>query len=464
VRPILLLDDSEIRVLNAPAERGVFRFIEVTSHDRAVRLLTPYTLTSHGLHQLRTVVAEEGTTFDPFRLTDDQIIDEVAGRIVDQRVRIARDLRADELWFIAPEQPEEPPAQPAPPPRTRKLTWIELQFFDDRTGRPVNNLRVVLRTPDGNESFQTTDGDGLIRVDPVDPGSCDAWCEVKGATREDTLAYVGDGRPPKAADAGAGAPPSGAAIRHFARVERHKVKTGETLDGLAKPAKMTWQELAKFNWGTAVPDEINKRLRDEVGCTKKTKDGHNYVFDDTDKPGIVLIPAKWERDGLATGARHVFRGKALKRFFVILENDELLRIPETPWEATLADGGTVSGKLGLGGVDAIEDPPEGEVEVFFPDIDDIEAKSLAASARKAFDDRDPTEIHRLFRYPKETIRLAFEMYDKYFNTYRKGGLRADIKEEFSTDPDAERVFFGYFADLDAPPAPEETEVFTLEMD
>jgi hypothetical protein len=89
------------------------------------------------------------------------------------------------------------------------------------------------------------------------------------------------------------------------------VKKGETLDGLAKGAGMTWKELAKFNWGTDLPGEINQHLRDDVGCTKKTSDGANYVFDDSDDPGIVYIPKPWKQQGLATAKTHVFKAKVI---------------------------------------------------------------------------------------------------------------------------------------------------------
>ncbi len=229
----------------------------------------------------------------------------------------------------------------------------------------------------------------------------------------------------------------------IALVEEHRVKTGETLAGLAKSAGLSWQQLAQFNWGTADPDKINEHLRDEVGCTKKTKDGRNYVFDDSDHPGIVFIPKPWEQKGLATDQIHTIRVRKRSRFFVILRNDADLAIPEAEYEATLADGSLHKGRLGLGGVDAIENPPPGTVEIRFPDVDDIEAKSIAATVRKAFDDRNPREIHRMFRYPARTIRRAFAAYDKYFNDYRGKGLRNDIEQEWSSDPDARMFLFGY---------------------
>jgi hypothetical protein len=229
-------------------------------------------------------------------------------------------------------------------------------------------------------------------------------------------------------------------------IEKHKVKTGESIASLAKGAGISWQDLAKFNWGTDVPDEINKHLRDEVGCSKKTPDGFNYVFDDSDKPGIVYIPKEWKQAGLATEMTHTLRVQSMARFLVILKNDHDLRIPEAEYEATLADGSKRSGRLGRGGVDAIDDPPVGDVEVKFPDLDDIEAKSLAATVRKAFDDRNPKEIHRLFRYPPETVQRAFKAYDKYFNDYRGQGLRNDIEQEWSGDSDAMMVLLSYLGE------------------
>ena len=99
----------------------------------------------------------------------------------------------------------------------------------------------------------------------------------------------------------------GQGVWRIALIESHKVKTGESIESLATQAGMTWQQLARFNWDTDVPDKINEHLRDDVGCTKKTPSGYNYVFDDTDDPGIVYIPRPWQADGLMTNLTHVVR-------------------------------------------------------------------------------------------------------------------------------------------------------------
>jgi len=62
-------------------------------------------------------------------------------------------------------------------------TWIEIQLIgEDGQPRPGERYRILL--PDGSASEGTLDGDGLARVDDIDPGTCvvtfpdldkDAW-------------------------------------------------------------------------------------------------------------------------------------------------------------------------------------------------------------------------------------------------------------------------------------------------
>ncbi len=62
------------------------------------------------------------------------------------------------------------------------------------------------------------------------------------------------------------------AAKYLVKVKEHKVKKGDTIDSIAKENDMTWQELAKFNWGTDIPNKINVFLRDIVGCHVLTND------------------------------------------------------------------------------------------------------------------------------------------------------------------------------------------------
>lgn len=107
-------------------------------------------------------------------------------------------------------------------------------------------------------------------------------------------------------------------------IEKHKVKSGETLKSLAESHGLTWQQLALFNWNTSDPDEINIHLRENVGCRSRTADGNNYVFTNEDSPGIVYIPSKFVKAGLATGRTHTihvrpFAARKLKTVVVFLD-------------------------------------------------------------------------------------------------------------------------------------------------
>ena len=221
----------------------------------------------------------------------------------------------------------------------------------------------------------------------------------------------------------------------IAELQEHKVKSGESLNQIATDNGLTWQELAEFNWGTATPDVINEHLRDDVGCTKKTRDGYNYIFDDSDDPGLLYIPKTWQQTGLVTEQQHTIRVKQAEGFRIILENEAGLRIPEAEYEVTLADGSTRQGRLGRSGVALIKDIPPGQVEVEFLDLDDVTAKSLAARARKAFEERDTWDVFRLLKDAKVIVHKAIEAYDQYFNDYSGNGLLQDIDDEL-TDPTA----------------------------
>jgi hypothetical protein len=198
-------------------------------------------------------------------------------------------------------------------------TWVEIAVVDARTGKPVSSLSLTVLPPHDNEADHTTNGAGVIRIDGIKPGSCVVSSAWGGAAPAATLAFVGMGAPASgeaAAEPEPAAPKltlkrrgaaakGGASASVIAGVERHKVRTGETLEGLAKSVGATVTQIAKFNFGTDKPKEINARLRSQVGCRTKTADGKNYVFDDADTPGILLLPSAWKMEGLATGQRHV---------------------------------------------------------------------------------------------------------------------------------------------------------------
>lgn len=209
--------------------------------------------------------------------------------------------------FHAPEQlsgaplPKPPEPKTDPPPANK--TWIKIKILDDETSSPLLNVVLDVTLPDGSVSQRTTNKDGVVEIQNLDPGTCDVTSPYKSGQVGNTMNALTSG--PDVRFAG----PASSDKLYVAEIDSHKVKTGETLDKLATDAGITWQELAVFNWGVSSPGAVNERLEDEVGCTKRTADKANMVFDDSDDPGIVNIPKKWDKKGLATGKEHTFRVK-----------------------------------------------------------------------------------------------------------------------------------------------------------
>lgn len=209
----------------------------------------------------------------------------------------------------APERAAGPNQQfPDESPRlTRKTSWIRFLIVDDVSGIPVPGIQLEVRHPGGRLGEYVTGADGRVTIDPLEPGLCDVSSPLAGARLNDTADFVALGSQPSGG--GSRRTPNigaGADARRIAEVFEHKVRTGETLKSLAEANGLTWQQLARFNWDTDVPDQINYYLGEYVGCTRK-RDGRNYSFDDADDPGIVHIPRHWSAAGLATEQEHVIR-------------------------------------------------------------------------------------------------------------------------------------------------------------
>jgi hypothetical protein len=115
------------------------------------------------------------------------------------------------------------------------------------------------------------------------------------------------------------------------KAKKYKVQDGDSIESIAKSAGITWQQLAKFNWGTDNPDAINKHLREDVGCFKKTKDGHNYIFTSKDDPGIIYIPQELPAKSFSSSATHVITvDPVVKKSFIPADCIVKFR-PNTSW-------------------------------------------------------------------------------------------------------------------------------------
>ncbi len=207
----------------------------------------------------------------------------------------------------APEPPAEQPAEERPP------ATFDVQVVLDVDGSPVGQLSLGVKEPASDE-FRSlrTDGDGRIHIGHTVRGTGDVRGDVKGARLDQSAVVVGWGATRIEDD---GAPPTGEAqpVRYLVKLEEYRVQDGDTPESVATRARMSWPDLAFFNWGTRMPEEISRRLASEVGCTKKGANGNSFVFSNDDRPGIIHIPRPFSEEGLVTGKMNVMRVQPLRR-------------------------------------------------------------------------------------------------------------------------------------------------------
>jgi outer membrane protein OmpA-like peptidoglycan-associated protein len=91
--------------------------------------------------------------------------------------------------------------------------------------------------------------------------------------------------------------------------KEYKPADGDSLKDIAKRETdagnpLTWQEIARFNWGTDSLDVVDEFLRDELGCYKRGSDNRFVVSADVDVKTPLLIPKPFDKPGLATTKTH----------------------------------------------------------------------------------------------------------------------------------------------------------------
>lgn len=412
--------------------------------------------TPEGAAALRQLLIEAGAS-GVQRAADPQLVELALGMIQDGRMML---LPPDWRWrpklmASVAEGPVASDAGPAAPRNPAAKTFFACKIVDEKTGDPVSSVRLKITLPDGVEDYYTTSPNGTVRIDDIPQGTCDIACDLTGATMQDTYEFKGEGQPPPPPDPSKVWPSkkiSASNLKRIAEIERHKVADGESILSLATAAGFDWKFLARFNWGTDVPKEINRHLRDDNGIWKPTADGKNWSFTSTDYPGIMFIPKKWEQMGVSTGTEHIYKVRHLAKLIIRLESTDFaersydpkelsFRIPEASYKIQWDNKETREGRLGLQGIEMFEDPPPGNFEVSFEDGEDNLAKLSAGRARYLMDKSNQEAILQLFKTNKSIVGKIVATYDKYFNTYSGKGMVADLISKFPDD--AERALLDY---------------------
>ena len=166
---------------------------------------------------------------------------------------------------------------------------LRLQIVDDASNRPVPGVVLLVMRADGREAQLVSDATGLVVYE-------DEFADTTTLLGSFAGRHHGSTWCPVALEAGEPSdlePVEVEGTLALADVQVHKVTKGDSLESLATPVGLTWQQLAEFNWGTSLPARIHEHMRDDVGCTRFADDGVSLVFDDGDDPGLVRVPRTW---------------------------------------------------------------------------------------------------------------------------------------------------------------------------
>jgi hypothetical protein len=219
---------------------------------------------------------------------------------------------------VAPEEEEKRVAR-----QPTALASISYQVVDDATGDPVPDVTLFITLPDGKEQEKRTDKEGTIRFDGIRPGHCSVRGDRRDRDLLHVLVFTGMGLQRLGHHAAHGNEPwerptmakfkkklvrtARAKAAAITAVQRHRVRTGETLASIAERYDMTADELTKFNFGTTDKDEVQRLLIREVGCRHRDLSTGQVVLSDKDKPGILYVPTPFRAPGQMTDHDYVIR-------------------------------------------------------------------------------------------------------------------------------------------------------------
>jgi len=159
VRRVILANDSTLRIVRVPGEAGVFTFLDDLSASQARRYLEEYAHDSIAMSHLRMALAEDSLGMPVSDLDDAEVLDAVAHRVEMGHLSLAEELEEPHPDIPEPEEASGGSAPPPSLPSSKKLTWIELEVVNDETGKPLSWVRMVVKTPDGEENFHTTNAE-----------------------------------------------------------------------------------------------------------------------------------------------------------------------------------------------------------------------------------------------------------------------------------------------------------------
>ena len=152
------------------------------SPEAAYAYLEPFSTETRHMDTFRAVLVKEEPLFSVHRRPKHEVLRQLAWRVHSGFVSVAPKTIMVRGTIPGgtntPRAPQPPDAAPPPTPtdepavEEETMQWITFQVLDDEGNEPVAGVKLEVRLPDGSLDTFTTDGDGVIHIPSLTPGTC----------------------------------------------------------------------------------------------------------------------------------------------------------------------------------------------------------------------------------------------------------------------------------------------------
>ena len=172
MRKVLRKGFQKIEILKRHESRPGESFKIFRDRFSALNYLNPFMRDPLSIINIRRNLCGSSLNRDFFRLSDHQVLEQLAWRLASGQFMIVELPLEMPVWgYIEPEDEEEEAAAEAVVPATEH--WIKLQIVDDDTNEPVEGVPLKIKLPTGEVKEFKSDKNGTVEVKGVPEGTWD---------------------------------------------------------------------------------------------------------------------------------------------------------------------------------------------------------------------------------------------------------------------------------------------------
>lgn len=175
MRRVLWRGSQAIELLRWQERHTTDTFVEFHETSAALDFLRPHLDDPVSMRTLRDTLAEELGHLGMVGLDDQEVLDQLAWRLVWDDVRVTPSVTSRPAVqagiYKQAAAPEAEGSAVAPAAVEERTAWIEIELVDEE-GTPVAGEKYRIELPDGSIREGVLDANGRAHIDGLDPGIC----------------------------------------------------------------------------------------------------------------------------------------------------------------------------------------------------------------------------------------------------------------------------------------------------